>query len=261
MNKVCLIAGSGDLPKAFIENATRAGVDVFTVGVRGITSVKSDETLSLGNVKRLINLLEKKGIKDIVMLGKFEHKLIYTHLLSLDDLALSILKKAKNKKPQTIVKSFMEELESQGFNFVDPSPYLRSLLVEKGNIASVEPSEEIMEDALFGYPLAVEIASMDIGQTIVVKDKAVVSVEAMEGTQEAIKRAGQVAGSGCVVIKVARKNQDPRIDVPTVGLNTLELIKKIRGKALFIEAQRVYVLDKEKMIRFANAHSIVFYAL
>lgn len=261
MSKVCLIAGAGDLPSAFIKGAKESGLEVFTVGVKGITNIKTDETLLLGNVKKLVSILEKKGIKDIVMLGKFEHKLIFTHLFSFDDLALSIIKKAKDKRPQTLVKSFMEEVESLGFSFIDPSPYLKSLLVKPGKIGSIELSEDIMEDALFGYPIAVEIASMDIGQTIVVKDRAVVSVEAMEGTQEAIKRAGQIAGNGCVVIKVARKNQDFRIDVPTVGLETLTIIKKIKGRALFIEANRVYVLEKEKMKKFADANSIVFYAL
>ncbi len=261
MSKICLIAGSGDLPNAFIKGAKESGVDVFTVGVKGITNIKPDETLLLGNIKKLVNTLEKKGIKDIVMLGKFEHKLIFTHIFSFDELALKILRKSKDKKPQTLVKSFMEEMEKLGFNFIDPSPYLKSLLVEPGKIGSIEPPEDIMEDALFGYPIAVEIASMDIGQTIVVKNKAVVSIEAMEGTQETIKRAGQIAGNGCVVIKVARKNQDFRIDVPTVGLETLEMIKKIKGKALFIEANKVYVLEKEKMKKFADTNSIVFYAL
>ncbi len=260
-DKVCLVAGSGSLPDVFRRSAQSSGLEVLTVGVKGITDIKADEYLPLGSIKRLVQLLERKGIKDIVLLGKFEHRLIFTHLFGLDELALKILRRAKDKKPESIVRALIEELESMSFNFIDPKPYLSSLLVGPGRIGSLEPSQEVLESALFGFPIALEIASMDIGQTVVVKDKAVVSVEAMEGTQEAIERAGRVAGSGCVVIKVARKNQDFRIDVPTVGLKTLEAIKKIKGSALFVQAGKVYLLDKEKMISFADRHSIVLYAL
>ena len=261
MSKVCLVAGGGFLPKVFRDSAQSSGLEVFTVGVKGITTVHADEYLPLGSVKKLVNLLEKRDIRDLVLLGKFEHKLIFTQILGLDDMALDILRKAKDKRPQTIVRALMDKLESMGFRFIDPTPYLKELLVGPGRVSSVEPTEDVMEDALFGFPIALEIASMDIGQTIVVKDKAVVSVEAMEGTQETIERAGKLAGKGCVVIKVARKTQDFRIDVPTVGLETLEAIKKIKGRALFVQSNKVYLLDKEKLVKFADRHNIVIYAL
>ena len=155
----------------------------------------------------------------------------------------------------------MEELEVLGFEFPDPKPYLEELLAPAGKISSKEPSKEAMEDGLWGFPIARQIADLDVGQTIVVKDKAVVSVEAMEGTQKAIERAGELAGKGCRVIKVARRSQDFRIDVPTVGPKTIEAIKKIKGDTLFVEAGKVYLLEKEKLIKLADNYGIAVYGL
>ncbi|WP_448587899.1 LpxI family protein [Thermocrinis sp.] len=254
--KVCLVAGSGSLPSIFKKSAEEGGEEVFVVGVRGITSIDAHSYLPLGKVGSLVALLEKRGIKRIVLLGKFEHRLLFSHLLTLDGLALKILSKAKDKRPQSIIRALMEELEELGFEFIDPTPYLEDILAGRGLLNSVEPSEEAIEDGLFGFEIAKEIASLDVGQTVVVKQKTVVSVEAMEGTQEAIQRAGKVAGKGCRVIKVARKNQDLRIDVPTVGLQTIEALKSIKADALFLEAGKVYMVDKEKLLKLADKHRI-----
>ncbi len=259
--KVCLIAGSGDLPNVFFKKAREKGLEVFVAGVKGITDLPADEYFPLGRVERLVKTLERRGIKHIVMLGKFEHSLLFSHLLTLDDMALRVLKKAKDKKPQTIIRTLIQELESLGFDFPDPKPYLEDLLAPAGPISSREPSKEAMEDGLWGFPIARQIADLDIGQTVVVKEKAVVSVEAMEGTQKAIERAGELAGKGCRVIKVARREQDFRIDVPTVGPKTIEAIRKIKGDALFVEAGRVYLLEREKLTRFADKYGIAVYGL
>jgi hypothetical protein len=259
--KVCLVAGSGELPRVFLKRAKERGEEVYVVGVKSITELEADEYIALGKVGRLVKTLEKKGIKDIVLLGKFEHNLLFSHLLTLDELALRILKKAKDKKPQTLIKTLMEELSSLGFSFPDPKPYLEELLAPKGRMGSVEPSEEAMEDGLWGFPIAKTLAELDVGQTVVVKEKAVVSVEAMEGTQKAIERAGELAGRGCRVIKVARRTQDFRVDVPTVGPKTIEAIRKIKGDALFVEAGKVYVLEREKTSRLADRYGIALYGL
>lgn len=259
--KLCLIAGSGELPRVFVESAKRKGVEVFVVGIKGITDIRADEYIPLGSITRLLKALERRGIKSLVMLGKFEHSLIFSYLLTLDSLALKILQKAKDRKPQTLIKTFIEELSSMGYDFPDPKPYLEDLLAPMGRIGGPEPSEEAFEDGVWGFPIAKQLASLDIGQTIVVKDKAVVSVEAMEGTQKAIERAGQIAGRGCRVIKTARRSQDFRIDVPTVGPKTLEAIRKIRGDALFLEAGKVYIVEKEKTLRLAEKYKIAIYGL
>jgi len=254
--KVCLVAGSGSLPTAFLKKAKELGDEVFVVGVKGITSIEANAYLPLGKVGTLVKLLEKHHIKKIVLLGKFEHKLLFSHLLTLDSLALKILKRAKDRRAQSLVKALMDELEEMGFEFIDPKPYLEELLAGRGTLNSLEPSSQAMEDGLFGFPIAKEIAQLDVGQTIVVKEGTVVSVEAMEGTQEAIYRAGKLAGKGCRVIKVARKSQDFRIDVPTVGLDTLEALRQIKADAIFLEAGKVYIVDKDKFLKHADKYKI-----
>jgi DUF1009 family protein len=254
--KVCLVAGSGGLPNTFVKKAKELGDEVFVVGVKGITSIEANAYLPLGKVGTLVKLLEKHNINKIVLLGKFEHKLLFSHLLTLDSLALKILNRAKDRRAQSLIRALMDELEEMGFEFIDPKPYLEELLAGKGTLNSVEPSSQAMEDGLFGFPIAKEIAQLDVGQTIVVKEGTVVSVEAMEGTQEAIYRAGKLAGKGCRVIKVARKNQDFRIDVPTVGLDTLEALRHIKADALFLEAGKVYIVDKDKFLKLADKYKI-----
>jgi DUF1009 family protein len=250
------VAGSGSLPNVFVKKAKELGDEVFVVGVKGITSIEANAYLPLGKVGTLVKLLEKHNINKIVLLGKFEHKLLFSHLLTLDSLALKILKRAKDRRAQSLIRALMDELEEMGFEFIDPKPYLEELLAGKGTLNSLEPSSQAMEDGLFGFPIAKEIAQLDVGQTIVVKEKTVVSVEAMEGTQEAIYRAGKLAGKGCRVIKVARKSQDFRIDVPTVGLDTLEALRHIKADALFLEAGKVYIVDKDKFLKIADRYKI-----
>ncbi len=254
--KVCLVAGSGSLPNAFVKKAKELGDEVFVVGVKGITSIEADTYLPLGKVGTLVKLLEKHNINKIVLLGKFEHKLLFSHLLTLDSLALKILKRAKDRRAQSLIRALMDELEEMGFEFINPKPYLEELLAGRGMLNRVEPSRQAMDDGLFGFPIAKEIAQLDVGQTIVVKEGTVVSVEAMEGTQETIYRAGKLAGKGCRVIKVARKSQDFRIDVPTVGLDTLEALRHIKADALFLEAGKVYVVDKDKFLKLADKYKI-----
>ncbi|MFZ8859983.1 MAG: LpxI family protein [Thermocrinis sp.] len=254
--KVCLVAGSGSLPTAFVKKAKELGDEVFVVGVKGITSIEANAYLPLGKVGTLVKLLERHQINKIVLLGKFEHKLLFSHLLTLDSLALKILKRAKDRRAQSLIRALMDELEEMGFEFIDPKPYLEELLAGRGTLNSLEPSSQAMEDGLFGFPIAKEIAQLDVGQTIVVKEGTVVSVEAMEGTQETIYRAGKLAGKGCRVIKVARKNQDFRIDVPTVGLDTLEVLRHIKADALFLEAGKVYIVDKDKFLKLADKYKI-----
>ncbi len=247
-----LIAGRGRLPEIFRESARRSGEEVFSVGVKGITDSQVDELLPVGKVGGLIKLFKKKGVHEIVMLGKFEHRLIYTGFLNFDLKALSVLRRAKDRRPASLVKAFMEVLEEEGFEFIDPTPYLRELLADEGVMGRRKPEEEATEDGIFGFFIAKELAELDVGQTVVVKNKAVVAVEAMEGTQETIRRGGRIGGKGTRVVKVARKNQDFRIDVPTVGIETLEVMREVKADSLFLEAGKVYIVDKEKFLRVAD---------
>ncbi|WP_461829827.1 LpxI family protein [Aquifex sp.] len=261
MKKLGLIAGYGELPKEFVEKATQKGYKVISVGVEGITDFKTDYVIPFGKVGKLLKILEREGVEGVVMLGKFEHKLIFSDILKLDLTTFNLLRKAKDKRPETLIRTFISFLEEKGFRVIDPKPILSELLAEEGRINNVSPDKGTLENALWGFPIAKELASLDIGQTVVVKDEAVVAVEAMEGTQETIKRAGRLAGKGTIVIKVARKNQDFRIDVPTVGEETLKVMKEAGAKALFLEAGKVYIVRKERFKELANRFKIAVYGL
>ncbi len=261
MKKLGLIAGHGELPKEFVEKAKQKGYEVISVGVEGITDFKTDYMVSFGKVGKLLKIFEKESVEGVVMLGKFEHKLIFLEILKMDWTTFNLLRKTKDRKPETLIRTFISFLEDKGFRVIDPKPILNELLAEEGSINSFPPDKEALEDARWGFPIAKELASLDIGQTIVVKNKAVVAVEAMEGTQETIRRAGSLAGRGTVVIKVARKNQDFRIDVPTVGEETLKVMKEAGAKALFLEAGKVYIVRKERFKELANRFKIAVYGL
>ena len=256
-----LIAGAGKLPEVFREEARRKGEEVFTIGVRGITEITVDEEIPIGKVGRLVKILKRKGVRKLVVLGKFEQRLMYTYLFSFDISAVKILRKAKDRRPSNLIRAFMDLLEGEGFEFIDPRPFLESILAPEGVLGRRRPSEEAMEDGTFGFLVAKEIADLDVGQTVVVKDKAVVAVEAMEGTQETIRRAGRIAGKGIRVVKVARKEQDFRIDVPTVGTETLKVMKESGADALFLEAGKVYIVEKEKFLKEADRMGIAVVGL
>lgn len=258
---IALIAGKGTLPLIFRKEAQKRGERVITVGIKGVADIEADKTLPIGKVGALIEILRKEGAKKIVMLGKVEHNLLYSVFRGLDMTALKIIRRAKDRRAESILRAFIEYLEGEGFEFIDPRPYLGELLAPEGRICSVSPSEEAMEDGLFGFPIAREIASLDIGQTIAVKDRAVVSVEAMEGTQKTILRAGDIAGRGFRIIKVARRHQDFRIDVPAVGVDTLKAIKKAGGDALFLEAGKVFIVDTEEFMKTADRLKIPVFGL
>ena len=249
---IALIAGKGTLPLIFRKEAQRQGKRVVTVGIKGVADIDADITLPIGRVGALIDFLKREGAKSIVMLGKVEHNLLYSVLGGLDMTAFKIIRRAKDRRAESLLRAFIEYLEEEGFEFIDPRPYLGELLAPEGKVNSLTPGEDAMEDGIFGFPIAREIASLDVGQTITVKDRAVVSVEAMEGTQRTILRAGDIAGNGFRVIKVARKNQDFRIDVPAVGVDTLKAIKKAGGDALFLEAGKVFIVDREEFVRTAD---------
>ncbi len=254
---LCLIAGKGYLPKEFVDFAKQKGEEVFVVGVKGITDLAPvHETISIGKVGKLIKILKKESVKKIVMLGKFEPKLLYTSIFQFDTKAFQILRRAGDRKPATLIRTFMEVLEEEGFEFVDPKPYLQPLLAEEGQMTRKKPSVEALEDGRFAFPIAKEIAQLDVGQTLVVKNRAVVAVEAMEGTQETIRRGAKIAGKGIRVVKVARKKQDFRIDVPVVGLETLELLREVKADALFLEAGKVYISRKEEFLKLADRWGI-----
>ncbi len=245
-----LLAGSGYLPFEFVKGAKERQRRVLVFAIEGITnpeireiadSVSWFKPFKLG---KFLKALKNSGVSELAILGKVEHK----HALSLrmlDLKALSVLLRLPDRKPETIIRAFIREVEKLGVKVIDPTEYLSHILAPEGVIASA-PNGEILKDIELGFKVAKAVATLDVGQTVVVKNGVVVAVEALEGTDNCIRRAHELVGKGFVVCKAARRRQDMRIDVPTVGSETLELIHKLGGKALAVEAGKTFIPQFEK---------------
>jgi len=264
MERIGLIAGEGQLPVIFAQEARKKGVKVIGFGIKGMASpdlagaCDRIHWLGIDQIKKFFFLLLAERIKNIAMLGKVSKAVIYNSEKK-DGYKLDLLKKSEDKKDYAILEKITAELEKRGIKVINSTDYLEPLLPEKGVLTKQIPSDRENDDIKFGFKIAKEIAGLDIGQTVVVKDKNVVSVEAMEGTDSTVKRSKDLSVEDFTVVKVSRPKQDMRWDVPVVGPDTVKLIAEYKGKILAIEAQRMFLVEKEKCLEIAdnNGMSIV----
>jgi UDP-2,3-diacylglucosamine hydrolase len=265
MNKIgsiAIIAGSGQFPLFLAKAAKSNGIKVITLAV--ISSAEkeiekvSDKNywIELGQGKRLIDIRKQENVKCAVMAGKVNKSTIIRQSIRLDEEAKNILKRIKDKKDDTILSAIAGRLKCFGIDLIDSTVFLKKFMSEKGLLTKKRPDKKQLQDISFGFSIAKEMGLLDIGQSVIVKDKAVIAVEAIEGTDEAIIRAGSLVGKGTVVVKVAKPNQDMRFDVPTVGLDTLKVMKASGSSVLAIESGKVLMLDKHNMIKQADKTGI-----
>jgi len=263
--KVGLLAGKGELPLEFLKSARNKGIETVTFALEGIANSEvekySNKVIWIKPFKlgKFLKVLKKEEIREIAILGKVEHRSAIS-LSGFDLKALTFLASLRDRKPETIINGIISEIEKVGVKVIDPTEYLFHLLPEYG-VISGKFTDELRKEAEFGMKIAKEIASLDIGQTVVVKDKTVIAVEGIEGTNRCIERGAELSGRGFVVCKAARKNQDMRVDVPTVGSETVELIGRLGGKALFFEAGKTYLLSEERVKRIAEKYKITVVAV
>jgi len=259
--KLGIIAGSGGIPFFLLKEAKRQGYSCVVAAVKGEADSslnnKTDifEWIDMSEVIRIVSFFKEHGIKDAVFAGKIDSRMIYEKE-KLDKVSVKLLADGIDKTPTSIIKTAIEFLGEYGIKIIDPTHFISSAFCKEGVLTEVRPSPDIEEDIAFGWEIAKKIADMDIGQTVIVKDKAVVAVEGLEGTNESIKRGGLLAGKGIVVIKVGRSKQDARIDLPAVGLNTVENLVESGGKVLCFEAKKVPFFQKEQGIVLANTSKI-----
>jgi len=265
MPPVGLIAGSGRFPLLVLEAAHRLGDEVTVIAVEEEASRDLEEAarrhgatlhwVSLGQLGRAIALLKRAGVTRAVMAGQVKHTKIFSNIVP-DLTLLSVLTRLKARNTDALIAAVADVMREKGIELLDSTLFLRPLLAREGPLTARAPSPDEAADFAFGYRMADAIASLDIGQTIVVKDRAVVAVEAMEGTDEVIARAGRLAGPGCRVVKVAKPAQDMRFDVPVVGLSTIDAMREAGATALTIDAGRTLVLDGGAFYRAADAAGI-----
>ena len=260
-----LIAGNGRFPFLVLEAARQLGRPVSVVAIReeadpGIEaeaakSGSSLEWIALGQLGKAIKFLKSEGAAEAVMAGQVKHVKIFGDVMP-DFTLLSVLMKLKSKNTDALISAVAEVMQEQGITLIDSTALLAPLLAPAGQMTRRALSAGEQADVAFGYTMADAIAGLDIGQTIAVKDQAVVAVEAMEGTDETIRRAGLLAGTGFSVVKVAKPNQDMRFDVPVVGVATIEVMRAAGASALSLDAGKALVFERESFVAAADAAGI-----
>ena len=260
--RIGLIAGNGRFPLLALDAARNLGHEVTVVAIReeadAAVSQAVDSGLatdlhwvSLGQLGRCIALLKDAGISRALMAGQVKHTKLFAGVVP-DLTLLSVLRRLKARNTDALISAVADVLAEHGIELIDSTSFLRPLLARPGTLTRREPTADERADLQFGYRMADAIAALDVGQTIAVKDRAVVAVEAMEGTDEVIERAARLAGPGVRVVKVAKPNQDMRFDVPVIGMRTLHALRAARAAALSIDAERTLVLDGDEVFRGAD---------
>ncbi len=191
------------------------------------------------------------------MAGQVKHAKLFTVLASADRTLLKVVMKLPTRNTDALISGIADELRAHGIELMDSTALLEPLMAREGVLTKRAPDEDEQKDLAFGYRIADRIAGMDIGQTIAVKSAAVVAIEAMEGTDAVIGRAGQLAGAGVRVIKVAKPNQDMRFDVPVIGVSTIEAMKAAGATALSVDAGKTLMIDGDAIVRAADEAGIV----
>lgn len=266
IKKIGLIAGNGRFPLLFAAAAKRQGLDVVAIAIKKDTScliapiVNKVYWLSLKDYARMFVIFKNEGIDKVIMAGQVNPRNLFYKDVG-DDALKKLLAAIQDKRPDTVFGAVADQLAQHKIELVDSTFLLEDFMAKKGVLTSLEPDERTWGDIRFGFDMAKKIAGLDIGQTLVVKNRAIVAVEAIEGTDAAILRGGRLAASGIVVVKVSKPKQDMRFDVPVVGPRTIKHLARVRAKCLAIEAGKTLVIDKELSVRCADKNKISIVAL
>jgi DUF1009 family protein len=264
--KLGIIAGNGRFPFLVLDAARSQGHEVTVIAAKEEAFTELNEAaarhgsaihwISLGQLGTCISLLKGAGATHAVMAGQVKHTKIFAGGIMPDLTFLSVLTKLRAKNTDGLIGAVAGVLRDHGIELMDSTALLKPLLATPGVLTRRAPDPDEQKDFEFGYRMADAIAGLDIGQTIAVKHQAVVAVEAMEGTDEVIGRAGHLAGPGVRVVKVAKPNQDMRFDVPVIGLATIQAMRVAGASALSIDAERTLILDGHAVFASANEAGI-----
>src|SRR6516162_3930998 len=261
-----LIAGNGRFPFLVLEGARSQGIDMAVIALREEASPELEKVaarlhwVSLGELSRTLALLHQEGVTRAVMAGQVKHNKIFSSIRPDWKLA-KLLFSLPRKNTDSLIGAVAKVFEEEGIQLVDSTLFLRPLLPEAGILTKRAPNEHETSDIEYGQGVARHLAAKDIGQTVVISDRACVAVEAMEGTDEAIARAARFAeGKPLVVVKVSKPKQDMRFDVPVVGLPTVESMKRAGATALAIDAGRTLLFDRAKLVETADTSGIAIQA-
>lgn len=265
-DRIGFILGSGDLAYKALKNAIKTGLNVYVAAFEKIPgdidyNGAKIEYFKLAEVGKIIDFFKKNSVKKVVLIGNVPHVNIFK-LLTPDIRGAMFLMKLKDKTPKGIFKAIENEFLNEGIEIENSTRFLSDCLLKKGIICGRLTDDDIKQIE-YGFRIAKNIASMDIGLTVIVKDYCVVAVEALEGTDACIKRAGDILGrnSGFIMIKVSRPEQDMRFDLPVIGSNTVLSVFRAGGRIIACESEKTLVADFDNMVRLAKDSNVTVYGI
>ena len=261
-SRIGIIAGGGQFPYLFAEAAKKAGREVVIIGHKGESHPDLEAIadhfcwVKLGQLGKIIKFFQKEQVAEAVFLGTITKTRIFRDVLP-DLKGISLWNKIDVRQDDAILRAFAGELEREGIKVLESTLYLQHLLFPAGVLTRKKPTAGQRRDIDFGFQMARAIGKLDIGQCVVVRDMAVVAVEAIEGTDAAIKRGGALARENAVVVKVKKPDQDFRFDLPAIGPTTIESMREAKAAVLAVEAGQALFFDRETVISQADKAGIV----
>lgn len=265
--KQCLIAGNGELPIRMAESAKKNGCEVIAISLSSDNRKELEKictrvySFSPGQIIKIKETLIKENVKQLTFIGKV-CKSMLLNPFKLDSEALKLMTEAGRLNDDAVMLILVDQLEQMGITVLDQTIFIKNLMVPHGVLGSKKPTAEQIEDVDYGFWLAKEMGKLDVGQSVVIKNKMIMAVEAIEGTDKCIERGCKIGRrKGVSVVKVAKPTQDCRFDIPAVGLQTLKVMKRYGATLLALEAGETIIVDQKKMIEFADKNNIVVMAV
>ena len=256
-----LIAGNGQFPFLVVEGAKRAGVKLVVVAIKEETDKHIEEVadkviwVGIGKLGKMISFFKKEGVEKALMAGQVKHIQIFSGALP-DLKMIKMLWNLPQRNTDSLIGGIADAMAEEGIELIDSTYFTQGHLAKEGVLSKRKPNETENGNIEYGLKIANEIARLDLGQTIVVRAKACVAIEAMEGTDAVIKRAGELAKGKLTVIKVAKPNQDMRFDVPVVGVPTIKTMIEAGATCLCLNANKTLMFDRKEMLDLANKNNI-----
>lgn len=263
--KLCLIAGNGDLPIMLSKNALAQGVDLTAIALTSeahsnLKNITQTHKLAATEVSKIIELCKNLEIQDLTFIGKVPKIEFFKNIHKLDSKTFAIVKRLGDLKDDSLHEAIIKLANENGLEIIEQTKYLKDLFPQAQVFSKRQPDEENMQDVNFGMQLAKEIAALDIGQSVVVQNRSPLAIEAIEGTNECIKRSHKLAnGKPIIVCKVSKPNQDQKFDIPTVGLSTLKSAGK--NSVVAFEAEKTFFINQEEAIKYADKNNICLMAV
>lgn len=262
MNKIGIIAGGGQFPLLFARAAKKEGREIVVAAHKGESWEELDGVadkiawVKLGQLGKIIRFFKQELVKEAVLVGTITKTRIFRDVWP-DLKGISLWNKMNSRQDDAILRAVADALEKEGIRVVESTLFLRELLFPKGVLTREKPTSEQLEDIRFGWKAARAIGALDIGQCVVVRNRTILAVEAIEGTDAAIARGGSLGTEKAVVVKVKKPKQDFRFDLPAIGEKTIETMKSVNAAVLAVEAGYALLFDADKVIRKANHDGIV----